>query len=84
MTPSHEPASNDPSAPASSECDVCSVVRLGDRVQIHFGEKQPSPTDMRITQAVPLHRVGLVEATAGRLLDLMSELLATQLQASVQ
>ena len=84
MPLSHEPASNDPSAPASSECDVCSVIRSGDRVQVHFGARQPSPTDMRITQAVPRHRVGLDEATAGRLHDLLSELLATQLQASVQ
>ena len=84
MTISLEPASNDPLAPASSECDVCSVLRLGDRLQIHFGARQPSPTDVRITQAVPRHRVGLDEATAGRLLDLMSELLATQPPASVR
>lgn len=84
MSVSPEPAPADrATAPASSRCDVCSVTRDADRVLIHFGERVPSALDPRITGAALHHRVGLDDATAGRLQELMTELLATMGQAQV-
>lgn len=65
-----------PEWPASSYCDVCSVTRDTDRVFIHFGEHVCSVLDPRITSAALRHQVGLDEATAAKLQDLMAGLLA--------
>lgn len=76
MSDSSESMPTGPLSPASSHCDVCSVTRDADRVFIHFGEQVRSVLDPRITSAALRHRVGLDEATASKLQDLMAGLLA--------
>ena len=86
MSVSPEPAPTDRAPPAHSHCDVCSVTREAERVLVHFGEHLPSADDPRVMGVALRHRVGLDDATAGRLQELLSELLATagQSQASTR
>ena len=75
MNTSAEPTATGGMPLATSNCDVCSVVRDPGGVAIHFGELRPSAMDPRATEVALRHRVALGEGAAGRLQELMSALL---------